>query len=66
MKTNWEKVADDLYRSLKRTPYYECGELDHSGPKKIYYHKYDESCPVIKIIEKSIDNYEKLKGLKNE
>lgn len=60
MKTDWEKVADDLYKSLKRTPYYECGELDHSGG---FYHK-DNDCPVIKMLMESMDNYEKFKGLK--
>jgi hypothetical protein len=65
MKTNWEKIADDLYKSLKRTPYHECGELDHGGDKS-HYHKCDESCPVIKKIEKSIENYQKLKELKTK
>ena len=39
----WRQIAVQLERALRSTPYYECGELDHSGG---HYHSGTEPCPI--------------------
>lgn len=56
----WRQCATNLANALKRTEYYKCESLDHSDSKKRFYHENDESCPIIKICEDAIDEFDKL------
>ena len=53
----WKDVAIKLCKALRRTSYYECNHLDHSGG---FYHKNNEECPIVKQIEEAFDDYEEL------
>lgn len=57
----WKIIADALYKALRRTSYNECGELNHSGG---LYHEHYEPCPVVKLIEDAMSQYEKKKSEK--
>jgi len=57
MKDVWKDVAIKLEKALRKTSYYECNDLDHSGG---FYHKCDEPCPVQRQIEEAFDEFDKL------
>ena len=59
MNINWKVIATQLAEALKRTPYYECGELDHSCRNKEFYHENTEECPIVKQCKEALDEYNK-------
>lgn len=52
------KVAKNLAKALRKTTYYDCNYLNHSGGNT---HADDEECPVIKMCEEALKDFEELK-----
>jgi len=57
----WKRIAKDLAWALRRTPYYECGELSHTGG---LFHDHKVQCPVVAMIEKTLLEYDTLAAQK--
>jgi len=53
----WKRIAKDLAAALRRTPYFECHELDHNGG---LFHENNVQCPVVEMIEKTLQEYDAL------
>lgn len=52
------KVAKNLTEALRKTTYYNCNYVDHSGGNA---HADDEECPVIKMCEDALKDFDELK-----
>lgn len=53
-----EKLSQKLAEALRRTPYDECGESDHSGG---HYHKSGNRCPIVDKAKMALKEFDELK-----
>jgi len=55
----WRACAEGLAASLRTTPHYECGELDHAADER---HSWKDVCPVATRNADALAEFDRLKG----